>query len=82
MGDSDVRPRNSQSRVGRPRAGRPRARSQRRTSGTAIVLVTTKLRHPVLRPGTVGRQRLMDLLPRVYVRIVGAGSARLKKEEP
>jgi LuxR family maltose regulon positive regulatory protein len=27
-----------------------------------LVLVTTKLRHPVLRPGTVGRPRLIDLL--------------------
>jgi LuxR family maltose regulon positive regulatory protein len=65
MGDSDVRPRNSQSR-----AARPRARAQRRTSGTAIVLVTTKLRHPVLRPGTVGRQRLMDLLAPASLRPV------------
>ncbi len=57
MGDSEPRSRDSL-----PRAGRPRARTQQRTSGPAIVLVTTKLRHPVLRPGTVGRPRLIDLL--------------------
>jgi len=57
MGDSDARSRDSQ-----PPAGRPPARAQRRASSPAIVLVTTKLRHPVLRPGTVGRPRLIDLL--------------------
>jgi LuxR family maltose regulon positive regulatory protein len=57
MGDSDARSRDS-----KPRADRPRARTQRRGSGPAIVLVTTKLRHPVLRPGTVCRPRLIDLL--------------------
>jgi len=62
MGDSDLRQRDSQPRDGRPRAGRPRARPPRRASSPAFVLVTTKLRHPVLRPGTVGRPRLMDLL--------------------
>jgi LuxR family maltose regulon positive regulatory protein len=57
MGDSDARSEGS-----RPRADRPRARSQRRPSSPAIVLVITKLRPPVLRPGTVGRPRLIDLL--------------------
>jgi LuxR family maltose regulon positive regulatory protein len=57
MGDSDARPRDH-----RPRADRSRARSPQRTSSPATVLVTTKLRHPVLRPGTVGRPRLIDLL--------------------
>ncbi|HET7245830.1 MAG TPA: LuxR C-terminal-related transcriptional regulator [Streptosporangiaceae bacterium] len=57
MGDSDARPRGSQ-----PRAEPSHIRPPRRANSTAIVLVTTKLRHPVLRPGTVGRPRLMDLL--------------------
>jgi LuxR family transcriptional regulator, maltose regulon positive regulatory protein len=57
MGDSDAR-----SRASKPRADRPRARTQRRVGSQAIVLVTTKLRHPVLRPGTVARPRLLDLL--------------------
>jgi len=57
MGDSDAR-----SRACQPPAGRLPARAQRRASSPAIVLVTTKLRHPVLRPGTVGRPRLIDLL--------------------
>ena len=77
MGDADARPRDSKPRDSKPRASKPRAtkpgagkarasrphaRSQRRTSSTAIVLVTTKLRPPVLRPGTVSRPRLTDLL--------------------
>jgi LuxR family transcriptional regulator, maltose regulon positive regulatory protein len=57
MGDSGACPRGS-----RPRADPVRARSPRRAGDTAIVLVTTKLRHPVLRPGAVGRPRLIDLL--------------------
>src|SRR5690242_7852024 len=57
MDGSDARPRNSQ-----PRAVSSRARSPQRAAGPALVLVTTKLRHPVLRPGTVGRPRLLDLL--------------------
>src|SRR5690348_5175286 len=57
MGESGMRPRESQ-----PRAVRPRAREQRRARSPAIVLVTTKLRPPVLRPGTVGRPRLIDTL--------------------
>jgi LuxR family transcriptional regulator, maltose regulon positive regulatory protein len=57
MGDSDARPRGSQ-----PRGNPSRGRSARRAGGPALVLVTTKLRHPVLRPGTVGRPRLIDLL--------------------
>src|SRR5437899_407135 len=57
MGDNDARPRGSQ-----PRPNPSRTRSPRRANSTAIVLITTKLRHPVLRPGTVGRPRLIDLL--------------------
>jgi LuxR family maltose regulon positive regulatory protein len=57
MGNGDARPRDSQ-----PRAGPSRTRPPRRANNTAIVLVTTKLRHPVLRPGTVRRPRLIDLL--------------------
>jgi len=57
MGDRDAHPRDNQ-----PPADRPRGRAERRPTGPAIVLVTTKLRHPVLRPGTVGRPRLIDLL--------------------
>jgi LuxR family maltose regulon positive regulatory protein len=57
MGDGDVRPRDSMPRAAPSRTGPPR-----RANSTAIVLVTTKLRHPVLRPGTVGRPRLLDLL--------------------
>ena len=80
MGDADARPRDSKPRAsksratkpgaGKPRASRPHARPQRRTSSTAIVLVTTKLRPPVLRPGTVGRPRLTDLLPARHLRPV------------
>jgi len=57
MGNGDVRPRDTQ-----PRAGPSRTRPSRRAGSTGIVLVTTKLRYPVLRPGTVGRPRLLDLL--------------------
>src|SRR5690348_15198417 len=57
MGNGDVRARERQRR-----AGPSRTRPPRRANSTAIVLVTTKLRHPVLRPGTVGRPRLLDLL--------------------
>jgi LuxR family maltose regulon positive regulatory protein len=51
----------------------PRDR-RRRASGPGLVLVATKLRHPVLRPGTVGRPRLIDRLaqpsPRRVVSVV------------
>jgi len=57
MGDSDAGLRDTQ-----PRPRRARTRSQRRGGGPALVLVTTKLRPPVLRPGAVGRPRLIDLL--------------------
>jgi LuxR family transcriptional regulator, maltose regulon positive regulatory protein len=50
MGETDLR-------------DRPHDR-QRRASGPGFVLVATKLRHPVLRPGTVGRPRLIDRLAR------------------
>ena len=56
MRDSEARSRDSRAR--RETACPHTAR----TSSLAIVLVTTKLRHPVLRPGTVGRPRLIDLL--------------------
>jgi LuxR family transcriptional regulator, maltose regulon positive regulatory protein len=63
MGDTDRQVRN----------GQPRDR-QRRTGGPGLVLVSTKLRHPVLRPGTVGRPRLIDRLahhnPRPVVSLV------------
>jgi hypothetical protein len=57
MGDGGARPRGSQPRVGPSHTGPPR-----RANSTAIVLVSTKLRHPALRPGTIGRPRLMNLL--------------------
>jgi LuxR family transcriptional regulator, maltose regulon positive regulatory protein len=57
MGNSDGGSRDSQ-----PRVGRTRTRSQPRAGGPVLVLVTTKLRPPVLRPRAVGRPRLIDLL--------------------
>src|SRR5580692_4044162 len=63
MGDTDRQAPNSQ----------PRGR-QRRASGPGFVLISTKLRHPVLRPGTVGRPRLIDRLaqpsPRPVISVV------------
>jgi LuxR family maltose regulon positive regulatory protein len=56
MGDGGARPPDSQPRANPSHTGPPR-----RANSTAIVLVTTKLRHPVLRPGTVGRPRLLGL---------------------
>jgi len=48
----------------RPRAGPPRHRQPagQRTGGPGFVLVTAKLRHPVLRSGTVARPALIDRL--------------------
>jgi len=65
MGESDTPPRNDQ-----PRASRPRGRGQRRASSPAVVLVATKLRHPVLRPGAVARPRLLDMLAPGHLRPV------------
>ena len=64
-----------------PRQGQWRHGQPGRAGGPAFVLVTAKLRHPVLRPGTVGRPVLIDRLardhPRPVVSVVApAGSGK------